>query len=334
MLIQLCVRQGIFELEKTSSESFIFMLAAGLSPAWQQIVVLDSLREGEVNRAREVHWCASGKVLNVGLALHRLSAGDESLRAKTLSLIGGAGGTAIEEEFKQLGASTHWIHSIAPTRVCTTLIDQSSKRTTEIVENARPVPPEELETYRAAFVAEAAQAKFIVLTGSLPAGAPASFLADLLPLTTAKVILDFRGEALLNALPHRPFLVKPNREELGLTFNTPLTSDGDLLAAMRDLNDRGAEHVLVTQGSDRVWLTSASDTFFAEPPQVAVVNPIGCGDCLAAGLTWSLAAGHDIPTALTHGIAAAALNAQDLLPSRFIAEQVRQLARQIKVQRA
>ncbi len=50
------------------------ILAAGLSPAWQQIVVLDALSVGEVNRAREVHWCASGKVLNVGLALHCLCA--------------------------------------------------------------------------------------------------------------------------------------------------------------------------------------------------------------------------------------------------------------------
>jgi hypothetical protein len=50
------------------------ILAAGLSPAWQQIVVLESLSVSEVNRARAVHWCASGKVLNVGLALHRLCA--------------------------------------------------------------------------------------------------------------------------------------------------------------------------------------------------------------------------------------------------------------------
>ena len=49
------------------------ILAAGLSPAWQQIVVLDDLKTGEVNRAREVHWCASGKVINVGMALHALS---------------------------------------------------------------------------------------------------------------------------------------------------------------------------------------------------------------------------------------------------------------------
>ena len=45
------------------------ILAAGLTPAWQQIVEFDGFAVGQVNRARSVHWCASGKVLNVGIAL-------------------------------------------------------------------------------------------------------------------------------------------------------------------------------------------------------------------------------------------------------------------------
>ncbi len=45
------------------------IVVAGLSPAWQQILSFDELRWGEVNRARSAHWCASGKVLNVGIAL-------------------------------------------------------------------------------------------------------------------------------------------------------------------------------------------------------------------------------------------------------------------------
>ena len=38
------------------------IVAAGLTPAWQQILRFDALRLGEVNRAVEAHWCASGKV--------------------------------------------------------------------------------------------------------------------------------------------------------------------------------------------------------------------------------------------------------------------------------
>jgi len=40
------------------------ILVAGLTPAWQQILRFDDFRPGEVNRASEVQWCCSGKVLN------------------------------------------------------------------------------------------------------------------------------------------------------------------------------------------------------------------------------------------------------------------------------
>ncbi len=53
------------------------------------------MRSGEVNRAREVHWCASGKVLNAAVALHLL--GGPSM---TLAPVGGLNLVHIEREFK------------------------------------------------------------------------------------------------------------------------------------------------------------------------------------------------------------------------------------------
>ena len=60
------------------------ILSAGLTPAWQQILVFDSFRYGEVNRAAQVVWCSSGKVFNAGIAAHLL--GGPSL---TLATVGG-----------------------------------------------------------------------------------------------------------------------------------------------------------------------------------------------------------------------------------------------------
>ena len=112
------------------------ILAAGLTPAWQQILLLDQFQPGEVNRAREAHWCGSGKVLNVGLALHHL--GGPSL---TLSPLGGPAWEAIEQEFAQLGLPRRWTESSAATRICTTLLDAATGATTELVENARSLRP-------------------------------------------------------------------------------------------------------------------------------------------------------------------------------------------------
>lgn len=316
------------------------ILAAGLSPAWQQIVVLDQLQCGEVNRAREVHWCASGKVINVALGLHHLSKGHatagDPAASRLLTIRGGLAGESIERELAQLPLSRRWVETAAPTRVCTTLLESpfenQPRRTTEIVENARPISPAELTAFLDAFTAESAQAKIVVLTGSLPAGAPIDLNARLIARSPCPVILDVQGPVLTAACRARPFLVKPNREELGRTLGKDLATDADVWDAMRALQSTGPECVLVTEGARPVRLCAGNQRFRFTTLPVPVVNPIGCGDCLAAGLAWGLATGRDLPASVRLGIAAAAENAGQLLPSRLNAETVQRLADEISVE--
>ncbi len=291
------------------------ILVAGLTPAWQQIAVLDRLRVGEVNRAREVHWCASGKVLNVGLALTQLGA-----NVRTLSLVGsGAAGEATRRDMADLGVDVRWIESSASQRVCTTLLDRESGQTTEIVENSPAVMATELEAFVSAFAEEAASDKveFVILTGSLPVGAPRDCYSTLLGRTSAKAILDVRGPELLDALRHRPFVIKPNREELSHTIGRPLENDADVWQAMRELRDRGAEWVVVTNGPHEVFAVHGEDRWRFAPEKVEVVNPIGCGDCFTAGVAWSLQQGNEMRSAIGSGMAASGLNATQLMPARI-----------------
>jgi 1-phosphofructokinase family hexose kinase len=311
-----------------SSEPTI--LAAGLSPAWQQILVFDSFRLGEVNRAREAHACASGKVLNVGLALHRLGAG-----SRTLSLIGGPAAAGIESEFAALGARSRWVRSNSPTRVCTTIIDRAKRNVTELVENAGPVSADELDQFRATFHEEAATADVVVLSGSLPEGVPPGLYRDLIADTPARVILDAQGPPLLEALSSRPFLIKPNRTELARTAGCDLADDGALLAAIERLHGTGAQWIVITHGKHAVWASGPEGLFRAQPPHLAdVVNPIGSGDCLAAALAWRLAEGDSVPESLGWGIAAAAENARHLLPARLDTQRIAELRAAMRVDRA
>ena len=56
---------------------------------------------------------------------------------------------------------------------------------------------------------------------------------------------------------------------------------------------------------------------YSELAPAEVVNPIGCGDCLAAGIAVALSEGADMVDAVRFGMAAAAQNATDLLPARL-----------------
>ena len=169
-----------------------------------------------------------------------------------------------------------------------------------------------------AFVQEAAAAEFVILTGSLPDGAPSSFFRELLSQVGCPTLLDIRGPELLLTLDCRPLVIKPNREELAATVGRSLAEDDDLLRAMADLHCRGAHWVVVSEGKKAVWVRGTSGTFRLEPPQIeGVANPIGCGDVLAAGIAAVLTCGIDPPEAVRFGIAAAAESALDLYPARL-----------------
>ena len=302
------------------------ILLAGLTPAWQQTLVFDAFTPGQVNRAREVYWNASGKVLNAAAAVRWL--GGDGL---AVAPVGGPAVAAFDHELDALGIRRRWIATEASTRVCTTILDRSRGTMTELVENGRPLAPAELEAYLAAYAEEAAKADVAVISGSLPAGTSDGYYRELVRRTPCPVVLDFRGPGLLGVLDLEPLVVKPNRQELAETLGRPLETDEELRAAMRELNRRGAQWVVVTQGSGPVWLSSASKLHRFQPPAIAdVVNPLGSGDALAATVAWAVHEGRDVPEAVPLAIAAAADNLRHLLPCRFDRDAVFRMAEQVR----
>ncbi|MCA9082070.1 MAG: bifunctional hydroxymethylpyrimidine kinase/phosphomethylpyrimidine kinase [Planctomycetaceae bacterium] len=296
------------------------ILVAGVSPAWQQIMEFDGIATGEVNRARCVTWCASGKVLNVALALRSLTARFPSgsvCHPHVMSLLGGWSGAAIQSELDALGLASTWLQVDVPTRVCTTLLDAGQAVTTELIENSGHIDLSLAREFQDLVIDQARSAEFVVLTGSIPANFPDTWYAELLEQIRAPVLLDFRGPQLRACLPHRPRVVKPNREELAATVGRSLPTRDDVLTAMRELNTLGADWVVVSGGPEEILVTSANDFRAVQPPVVDnVVNPIGCGDCLAAGIALGLTRGDDLWASLAIGIQAATDNVQQLLPAR------------------
>ena len=97
-----------------------------------------------------------------------------------------------------------------------------------------------------------------------------------------------------------------------------MTSDAALADAIRELHDRGAQWVVITAGAGPLWVSGEGRVErITPPPPVSVVNPIGSGDCLAAGVAWGLSTGHDPWQAVRLGVAAAVENVVQLLPGRI-----------------
>jgi len=302
------------------------IFSAGLSPAWQQILTFDTLQTGQVNRVREAIWCASGKVINVAVAAQTLGA-----PVSLSSTIGGLSGDVIEQELSQLGIHAAWVRTESTTRVCTTLLPAQGP-TTELVEETPEITEKELAQFFDQTLTYANVADVVVFTGSQPKNVPPETFAQIMRQVHKKFVLDLRGPSLQFCLPFVPFLIKPNREELETTLGIKIQTEQELLAAMRRMNDGGAAWVVVSDGENGLFVTSEEDAYRLLPARVPTVNPIGCGDSLAAGIAVKLLEEEDVIKAVAFGMGAAANNAEQLLPVRLDPERSRELADQVTIQ--
>ena len=114
----------------------------------------------------------------------------------------------------------------------------------------------------------------------------------------------------------------------------PLATEAEVIVAMHSLNDAGAQWVVVTDGPSAGWATSKTEAFRFVPPKASpVINPIGAGDCMAAGLAWACARGWPFSETLAFGLGCAADNVTQLLPARLRPDRVAEWAKTACVER-
>jgi tagatose 6-phosphate kinase len=176
---------------------------------------------------------------------------------------------------------------------------------------------------------------WVVLSGTLPPGAPADAYARLARSAHragARVLIDCEGPPLARALRAKPDVVKLNRHELAATLETRCANPAAVLRAARELSSRGAKTVIVTDGRKPLLAVSPEGAWRATPPDVEQSSPMGAGDSLAAGLVAALAAGAPLTEALRLGAACGAACAAE--PDTVLAQRarIRRLAPQVRIE--
>jgi tagatose 6-phosphate kinase len=282
------------------------ILTLGPTPALQRTMIFKRLTVDAVNRAVEVRQAASGKSINVARVLR--SMGRQVLAT---GFLGGQNGRTMRGDMDLAGLRHDFVEVAPATRLCITLVDRGAGTATELVEESVSVAPPDYEALLKKLDQLLPGAAVLVLSGSLPPGAPANFYRRCVELggERVKVILDARGDPLLEALEARPVVVKPNRRELAETFGIDPEDEAGVRRAMAEAVGRGAGWIIATMGADGALLSDGRRFWRLQVPHFRAVNPIGSGDAFAAGLAAALSDGRDVPDACRLGAACAAANA-------------------------
>jgi 1-phosphofructokinase len=104
-------------------------------------------------------------------------------------------------------------------------------------------------------------------------------------------------------------MVKVNGHELGEALGRAIETPADAAAAARATTARGPRSVVVTLGRQGAVAVDARGAWWASPPSIAPVSPVGSGDTLLAGLATALLRGEPLPDALRLGVACGTANA-------------------------
>ena len=207
----------------------------------------------------------------------------------------------LESALEQMGVATEFIRlPEGQTRINVKLYGEQE---TELNAPGPAVSHQQMEGLLAALSRLKGQ-DLLCLCGSLPPGMGVDSYARMLQAATGvRAVADTSGEALLCALSEKPWLVKPNRDELAALVGRELPTIEDVIEAAAWLREKGAQNVLVSMGKDGALLYTEDKRLYQPAPDGEVVGTVGAGDSLVAGFAAGWQRYGDLAQALRLGVA-------------------------------
>lgn len=270
-----------------------------LNPSIDYVVRLESLVTGITNRTTSEEYYFGGKGINVSCVLAELD-----LESTAFGFVAGFTGEAIEKGIRNDKIITDFIK--LEKGISRINIKIKAGEETEI--NCQGPHIEENELLRLLNkVDRINDGDTIVIAGNVPNTMPDDVYERILGRIKNKkvrIVVDATKKLLLNSLKYKPFLIKPNRQELSEIFQTEVSTEADIEKYAKELQKLGAQNVLISLGGDGAMLI---DEFGEKHKQGVlkekVINTVGSGDSMVAGFIAGYEKEHSYPYALKLGSA-------------------------------
>lgn len=259
-----------------------------LNPALDLTGSVATLNIGSVSLADKGSLHPAGKGVNVAKVLSELGA-----EVTVTGFLGRDNEESFCQLFAAMNANDAFIRVEGATRINVKLVEKNGQ-VSDINFPGIEVSAEAIKEFEIRLFELAKTHQFFVVAGSLPKGISpelcASWIAKLHEMGK-KVIFDSSRAALAAGLEAKPWLIKPNDEELAEFVGRDLTSPEACQQAATDLAHKGIENIVVSLGSKGVmWLgkDDQNNTLwrYAQPPKMNVISTVGAGDTLVAGMCW------------------------------------------------
>lgn len=146
----------------------------------------------------------------------------------------------------------------------------------------------------------------VTFTGSLPRGISHGEAVDLLLRLRAlgvRLVLDSKALDRDDIIMIKPWLIKPNGEEVAAYIDGKIAVPEDALDGATALARSGVENVMVTLGGEGALLVTRDSAMVARPPSITPLSTVGAGDSAIAGFIAAVARGDGDAARLCESVA-------------------------------
>lgn len=275
-----------------------------LNPAVDVATSVEQIIDTRKLRCSAAQRDPGGGGINVARVVQRLGG-----NCVALYLHGGATGQVLQQLLDAEHVAGQGVEITGETRENFSVQETSTGREYRFVMPGPTLAESDLQRCIDQINALGAPPRYLVMSGSLPPGAPVDSYARIARSTCepgTRVVLDTSGPALAAALDAGVWLVKPSLNELRSLTGQPLASEPEWLAAAEEIvRDGRTQIVALTLGERGAVLVTAERFLRATGLPVQVSSSIGAGDSFVAAMVWALNRDASLDEAFHYGVAAA-----------------------------
>ncbi|CAM3048904.1 1-phosphofructokinase [Vibrio rarus] len=254
-----------------------------LNPALDLSGSLTHVTLGTVNAVDSATLHAAGKGINVAQVLSELGAD-----VTVTGFLGQNNAQLFEQLFQNIQGQDKFIRVHGNNRTNVKLIEDNGT-VSDINFPGISVTEDDIQRLEITLFELAQHHDYFVIAGSLPPGVSAQRCASwitALQQQNKKVIFDSSNAALLAGIQAKPWMIKPNDDELSNYIGHPLTTPLHCQQVAQQVMAMGVDNVVVSMGEHGVIWQNNQQCLIAQPPKVPIISTVGAGDTLVAGLCW------------------------------------------------
>lgn len=301
-------------VRQTREGSFV-IICVSANPSLDQILVTNGFTLG--GKVEPSRWTVSPGGSGVRIAFVARQMGAPVIATGFLG--GGAG--AWHARLMDAGNLQHdFIPIAAETRGTVLILDENKGFIVEMPGQAPSVSADEVNSLIAKLHALCGKGDWVIVSGRLPVNAPVDLYSRVIQTAHgrgAKVAVDARGPALLEALHALPEVWKPNAAEMEEAMAAGLDPVAQCEAGTT---------ILLSEGKHGALLLRPGRAVRFSPPPRRPWNPAGSGNALLATTIAALHAGATWEDAVRDGLAAGVANMRYDIAGYVTLEEVRSLA--------